>query len=146
MRTMTLIADSVGGVRTLSLRELNRATLARQLLLERKRLSPLVAIERVAGLQAQWPPSPYIGLWARTELVHRYLRAFGPATKADVSDWSGLRIRDFDHALAGLPTYRNEDGGTLFDVPRAALPPADTPAPVRFLPKWDNTILGHADR
>src|SRR3954470_8948945 len=65
MRTMTLIADSVGGVRTLSPRELNRATLARQLLLERKKLSPLVAIERCAGLQAQWPPSPYIGLWSR---------------------------------------------------------------------------------
>src|SRR5206468_6197735 len=71
MRTMTLIADSVGGVRTLSLRELNRATLARQLLLERKRLSPLVAIEWVAGLQAQWPPSPYIGLWSRLESFRR---------------------------------------------------------------------------
>src|SRR4051812_43171316 len=71
MRTMTLIADSVGGVRTLSPRELNRATLARQLLLERKRLSPLAAIERCAGLQAQWPPSPYIGLWSRLEGFRR---------------------------------------------------------------------------
>jgi len=267
--------------RVLTLRELNRATLARQLLLERKKLSPLAAIERVAGLQAQWPPSPYIGLWsrlagfrretleravrsgdvlkptvmrgtlhlitareyalyyaalremptwfqphhlekarailadvralapitqndlvayvrslgheevdarrithavrrhahllhgadsalwgtqpkaiyhpmtepeeldpvgARTELVRRYLRAFGPASKADVADWSGLRVRDFEHALDGLRTYRDEDGRTLYDVPRAPLPAADTPAPVRFLPKWDNTLLGHADR
>ena len=268
-------------MRVLTARELNRATLARQLLLERKKLSPLAAIERVAGLQAQWPPSPYIGLWsriagfkrealeravrrgdvlkptvmrgtlhlvtardyalfyaalrdmptwfqahhleharailaearalapltqnelvahieshghegvdarrimhavrrhahllhnaesalwtlaprvvyhpypepveldpvqARTVLVHRYLRAFGPATKPDIADWSGLRIRDFEHALDGLPTYRSEEDKELFDVARAPLPPADTPAPVRFLPKWDNTLLAFADR
>lgn len=267
--------------RVLTLRELNRATLARQLLLRRVKLSPPAAIERVAGLQAQWPPSPYIGLWsrlegfrretlerallrgdvlkptvmrgtlhlvtardyplfyaalremptwfqaqhlehargllaevralapigeaaavahvrtyghedvdarrivravrrhahllhgpesalwttspravyhpvpepaeqdspaARVELVRRYLRAFGPATKPDVADWSGLRIRDFEHALDGLPTFRDEEGRTLYDVPRAPLPPADAPAPVRFLPKWDNTLLAHADR
>jgi hypothetical protein len=272
--------------RVLTLRELNRATLARQMLLERKRVGVLPAIERLAGLQAQWPPSPYIGLWsrlagfrrstleravtrgevlkptvmrgtlhlvtareypsyyaafkemntwfgpshleraiasldgvrarvrdgriryedilghlreahpeleetdwrrmvhavrrhahllharetavwttrpsatyeqipepapldaaaARTAVVHRYLRAFGPATKADVCDWSGLRVRDFEHALDGLRTYRDESGRELFDVPRAPLPPADIPAPPRFLPKWDNTLLGHADR
>ena len=267
--------------RVLTLRELNRATLARQLLLERRRLPVPRTIERVAGLQAQWPPSPYIGLWsrlegfrretlerallrgdvlkptvmrgtlhlvtardyplyyaalrdmptwfgphhlahahellaevralapiaqsdaiayvrshghedvdarrivhavrrhahllhgadsalwtttpkavyhpapeptelegvaARTELVHRYLRAFGPASKTDAADWSGLRIRDFEHALDGLPTYLDEAGRTLYDVPRAPLPAAETPAPVRFLPKWDNTLLGHADR
>jgi len=273
-------------VRTLSLLELNRATLARQLLLERRRSSPLAAIERLVGMQAQWPPAPYVGLWARlegfrratlersvlrgdvlkptvmrgtlhlvtardypvfyaafkemntwfgpdhlerariavpgilallrdgrithaeifahlreahpeltemdwrrmvhavrrhahliharetaawttqpaavyepvqtppeidpraarAEVVRRYLRAFGPATKADIADWSGLRVRDFEHALDGLPTHRTAEGRVLFDVPRAPLPAADTPAPVRFLPKWDVLLLGFADR
>src|SRR5438093_6559139 len=57
--------------RVLMLRELNRATLARQLLLERKRLSPAAVIERLVGMQAQWPPAPYIGIWTRTTSFRR---------------------------------------------------------------------------
>jgi hypothetical protein len=273
--------------RVLTLKELNRATLARQLLLERRRLGVLPAIERLAGLQAQWPPSPYIGLWsrlagfkrtaleravragevikptvmrgtlhlitardyavfwwalsdmptwydethlahaerslermrtlaeeaplahkdaiallvadgheeiearrifhavrrrahllhtrdsalwsgrpsatfhpheepapmevqtARMEVVRRYLLAFGPASRADIADWSGLRVADFAPALDALEPlrrFRDERGRELLDLPRAPLPAADTPAPVRFLPKWDNTLLAHADR
>src|SRR4029453_15516284 len=52
--------------RVLTLRELNRATLARQLLLERKQLSPAAVIERLVGMQAQWPQAPDVGIWART--------------------------------------------------------------------------------
>jgi hypothetical protein len=268
--------------RVLTTRELNRATLARQLLLERKRLPPLQAVERLVGLQAQWPQAPYVGLWTRlagfrreqlerlllrgdvvkatvmrgtlhlvsrrdyallwellhekmfrsdhdavaegvrhapalrgltpltfneavahlretlglddqtarrawhvarvrahllhhhetalwaarpearyvagdepepvdraaaaTEIVHRYLAAFGPAAKADIARWGHLAVGDFAHALEGLPTYRDERGRTLYDVPRAPLPGAGTAVPVRFLPKWDNVILGFDDR
>src|SRR3954451_15548735 len=49
----------------LTLRELNRATLARQLLLERSKLGPAEAIAQVAGLQAQKREMPYVGLWSR---------------------------------------------------------------------------------
>jgi hypothetical protein len=275
-------------VRTLTLRELNRATLARQLLLERRRLAVPAAVERLAGLQAQWPPAPYVGLWSRvagfrretleravrdgrvvkatvmrstlhlvtrrdyplfwtalhdirswfdeaaladalqaapalrrlaeqgrlpleaalehlarehghvdihgrrvwhairlhahvlhapetalwgarpqavyyahetpepvdklaatTELVRRYLASFGPASRADLADWSGMRVGDFAAALEllePLRRFRTEEGRELLDLQRAPLPAAETAAPVRFLPKWDNLLLGFADR
>jgi hypothetical protein len=276
--------------RVLSQRELNRATLARQMLLERRRLPVVMAVERLAGLQGQWSPSPFVGLWtrlqgfhraaleaalarreivkalvmrgtlhlvsrrdyaifasaltrggatpirtdamefaagiseavrrylgehprsraevfewldaeygrddlatqalswyairvrayvihapasamwrsplsptfealpdvvlpdppqARVDLVRRYLGAFGPATRADIAQWTGIRVMDIAPALDALEPlrrFRNEAGRELLDVPRAPLPPADTPAPVRFLPKWDSMLLAHDDR
>ncbi len=53
--------------RVLTARELNRATLARQLLLERATLDPVDAIERLGGLQAQEAASPYLALWTRLD-------------------------------------------------------------------------------
>jgi hypothetical protein len=271
--------------RVLTLRELNRATLARQLLLERKRLPPAEVLERLVGMQAQWPPSPYIGIWTRTtsfrretlerqlaratvvkanvmrqtlhlvtrrdyallraalsetnypeqssaamrlapsvralaahgpvtttdglahlerehgltgvdarrawraarvrahllhhhetalwnarpegrfvahdepkaldptearaEMFRRYLAAFGPASRRDLITWAMMRVPEVQRALDRLEPlrrFRDEQGRELLDVPRAPLPDPDTPAPVRFLPKWDNVLLAFADR
>jgi DNA glycosylase AlkZ-like len=274
--------------RVLTQRELNRTLLARQLLLERKKLAPVALIERLVGMQAQWPPAPYVGIWSRattfrratlersllatdvvkaslmrntlhlvtrrdypvfwtalhdipswpdaaaiadgvrvaplirelalagplraqdglaylerehgfvdahrtrvwhvartrshvthapqtalwssrpqalfapvdepepveklaaiSEIIRRYLGAFGPASRADIATWSGMRIADFSAALETLEPLRrfhDERGRELLDLPRAPLPAADVPAPVRLLPKWDNLLLSHDDR
>ncbi len=271
--------------RVLTLRELNRATLARQLLLQRKRLSPTAVIERLVGMQAQAPQAPYIGIWTRTtsfrraslerelaraavvkatvmrqtlhlvtrrdyallraamsetnfpsessvakrlapsvralaaagpvtteealallerehglsgigarrawhaarvrahvlhhpetalwharpagrfaaieepethdptearaEILRRYFAAFGPASRRDIGQWTMMHVPELQRALDRLEPlrrFRDEQGRELFDIPGAPLPDAAIPAPVRFLPKWDNVLLAFADR
>jgi hypothetical protein len=271
--------------RVLTLRELNRATLARQLLLQRERLSPTAVIERLVGMQAQWPSAPYVGIWTRTtsfrretlerelaraavvkatvmrqtlhlvtrrdyallcaalsetnfpsrsalaarlapsvralaaagpvtteaalahlerehgltgiearrawraarvrahvlhhhetalwqgrpegrfaavdepeghepvearaEILRRYLAAFGPASRRDLGAWSMMHVPELQRALDRLEPlrrFRDEQGRELLDLPDAPLPDPETPAPVRFLPKWDNVLLAFADR
>ena len=266
--------------RVLTLRELNRALLERQLLLGRRRLAAPGAIERLCALQAQYSPSPYIALWSRItgfrkeqltraleerkvvkstlfritlhmtsardypyfaaawlpaaremtprltiekaaelsrkvsaaagkpvtheqiesiaaeemggrwrvrtlapllhvppsgtwgfhgrpelllmkawlggdlptreegarHLVRSYLAAFGPATQQDLLRFSGVRIGDLRPGLEQLElrAFRDERGRVLLDLPRAPLPEGDVPAPVRFLPKWDSSLLAYA--
>jgi hypothetical protein len=84
------------------------------------------------------------GEGARAELVRRYLAAFGPATRAEIAGWSGMKVRDFSHLLDGLVTLRDDRGRQLLDLPRAPRPGGDTHAPVRFLPKFDNVLLDRA--
>lgn len=268
--------------RTLTTRELNRALLARQLLLERSRMPLCRALEQVAGLQTQYAPSGYISLWSRLEgferddltraleqrravqatlmrgtihvvsrddywlfaagirrslrdwflkiqriggggadleeraarlraelasgpksraelkelasgwagafgelvrappsgtwerrradlfasaeswigpcdasedeglehLARRYLQGFGPATLNDVASWAGLPLATLRPVVERLKLrrFRNEAGKELLDLPRAPLPHPDTPAPVRFIPTWEATLLVHARR
>ncbi|MEU0387709.1 winged helix DNA-binding domain-containing protein [Streptomyces chartreusis] len=94
------------------------------------------------------PPVPDDSDPVGQALVRRYLAAFGPAASADLRAWCGL---------AGLPAavsalrqelvaFRDERGRELLDLPDAPRPDPDTPAPVRFLPAFDNAILGYHDR
>jgi hypothetical protein len=274
-------------VRTLTRRELNRALLARQLLLERGTMPLPKALERVAGIQAQYAPSMYIGLWSRLDgfergdltaaleqravvqatlmrgtihlvspadfwpfalatraarravwrksrpdarsaasmagaartlrrrverdgvlrrteieelvgkaraqgvglwvdlvrappsgtwerrradllaladewigppeitaraaaehLVRRYLDGFGPASVKDAASFTGLSVTTLKPVLAALRLrrFQAEDGEELLDLPKAPLPDPETPAPPRFLPTWDATLLVHARR
>jgi Winged helix DNA-binding domain len=278
-----------GAERVLTARELNRALLARQLLLERTTASLPRALERVGGIQAQYAPSVYVGLWSRVEgfsrrdldralerrsvvqgtlmrvtihlvsardywplaiavrderrelwlrahrgepsddvlrpaarrlrralagekmsraeidalldkpgspvvnglgmyldlvrvppsgtwerrradlyalaedwiglapvgvedagelLVRRYLGGFGPAPVDDIRDWAGISKRAIASLVERmrLRRFRDEAGRELLDLPRAPLPDPETPAPVRFLPVWDATLLVHARR
>jgi hypothetical protein len=80
-------------------------------------------------------------------LVRRYLAAFGPATAADSQTWSGLRgVAEVLEEMDDLERFEDDQGRTLFDLPDAPRPDADVPAPVRFLPEFDNLVLAHADR
>jgi hypothetical protein len=81
-------------------------------------------------------------------LVLRYLAAFGPASVTDMQTWSGLpKLKEtFEKLRPELQSYRDEQRRELFDLPDLALPDGDAPAPVRFLPEYDNLLLSHSKR
>ncbi|MDA0271442.1 MAG: winged helix DNA-binding domain-containing protein [Chloroflexi bacterium] len=121
-------------------------------------LVPLVQVPprglwRKSGLPTWTTTEPWLGKpraprVTLDEMVWRYLGVFGPASVQDVQAWSGLtRLREVMERLRPrLLTFRDEHGRELFDQPDVPRPPEETPAPVRFLPQYDNVVLGHADR
>lgn len=95
-----------------------------------------------------WLGAPLGPASSHGEMILRYLRAFGPATTADMRTWSwmtGLR-EVVDRLRPSLRTYRDDAGRELFDVEDGAIADPDLPAPVRLLPQYDNVFLSHDDR
>lgn len=85
------------------------------------------------------PPSP-------SSLIKRYLRAFGPASVADVQAWAGITRLGEVAASMDLRHYRDPDGRELLDLPELTIPDEDVPAPPRLLGPFDQMILSYADR
>ncbi|MDB5539900.1 MAG: winged helix DNA-binding protein [Devosia sp.] len=83
-----------------------------------------------------------------TTLVRRYLAAYGPASVNDMQSWCGLtKLGEVFESIRGeLVTFTALDGRELFDFPDAPRPDPDTPAPVRFMPLYDNAFLGYDNR
>ncbi|WP_037605407.1 winged helix DNA-binding domain-containing protein [Streptacidiphilus rugosus] len=79
----------------------------------------------------------------------RYLAAFGPASVQDAQHWCGVtRLGEvFEKLRPQLVVFADAGTGReLFDLPDAPRPDPETPAPVRFLPDYDNVLIGHARR
>ena len=101
------------------------------------------------GLAENWlAPGETTTADAVDHLVRSYLRGFGPASKHDVASYTGFRVGELGPVFERLELDRHEsdEGSELLDVPGSPLPDPDTPAPVRFLPVWDATLLVHARR
>jgi hypothetical protein len=95
------------------------------------------------------PPSPKLDEEDGIELlVKRYLGGFGPSSLDEIANWAGLPPKRVAPVLdkVKLRQFQAEDGAPLVDLPRAPLPDPETPAPVRFLPTWDASLLVHARR
>ena len=95
-----------------------------------------------------WLPAPHKRPIPRETLVRRYLAAYGPASVNDMQAWCGMTKlgETFEKLRPELVTFEAPDGRELFDLPEAARPDADVPAPPRFLPLYDNVYLGFDNR
>jgi Winged helix DNA-binding domain len=101
------------------------------------------------GAAESWLGPPPAGAPDGVELlVRRHLGGFGPAAPTDIANWAGLPVGALAPAIDRLELrrFRGPGGEELLDLPRAPLPDAETPAPVRFLPTYDATLLAHARR
>jgi hypothetical protein len=101
------------------------------------------------ALADEWLEPPTVTPEESVEiLLRRYLTGFGPARLSDAATWAGLAPTTLQEAAEGmrLRRFRDEEGRELVDLPRAPLPHGSVPAPVRFLPTWDATLLVHARR
>ena len=107
---------------------------------ERRRADLLGLAEDWVGPSTADPDS------GRDLLLRRYLGAFGPARVVDAADWMGMPVTTLRPVVerATLRRFRDEAGAELIDLPRAPLPPADTPAPPRFVGRFDAMLLVHA--
>jgi len=131
---------------------------ARSLGYAMRNLAPLVQLPPrglwgIGGLPVCAMAETWIGRSFATEtapdaMLLRYLAGFGPASVQDMQIWSGMpRLQEVAERLRPrLLVFRDEQGRELFDLPEAPRPAADTPAPPRFLPEFDNLLLSHADR
>jgi hypothetical protein len=96
----------------------------------------------------EWVGRPVEPAPSLEDALRRYLGAYGPATVADMTAWSRLtHLREVvERMRPTLRTWTDEDGRELFDVPDGEVVDGDAPAPVRFLPQYDNVLLSHAER
>lgn len=105
--------------------------------------SSFVAAPDAHGPQPSWDE-------AVAMLVRRYLEGFGPASIADVAQYSLLTRRTVRAAVSSLEDRLVEvegpGGEPLLDVRDGVVPPVGTPAPPRLLGMWDSVLLAHADR
>jgi hypothetical protein len=87
---------------------------------------------------------------ALDEVLRRHLRAFGPASAEDVAGWIGWRTPPVRAALERLAPklapFEDERGRTLYDLPDAPRPDAETPAPPRLLAPFDSVLLAYAPK
>jgi hypothetical protein len=111
------------------------------------------SLERQGGQAVVAPVEELLGRPLATEsapdaLLLRYLAAFGPASVSDMRMWSGLPglAAAVDRLRPGLRAFRDERGRELLDLPDAPIATGEEPAPPRFLPWFDNILLGHDDR
>lgn len=108
------------------------------------------SFDRAAFTTTRTRPSSLTPHEATQKLVLRYLEAFGPASAADVAQFTFLRGPDVGAALRALDGQLSEIAGPgrvkLFDRAGAEVPDPETPAPPRFLPMWDSILLAYADR